>query len=362
VNQKGKTRYFFAGANTANGYRSYYRSILEDMKKIYILKGAPSTGKSTIIKKIGQNLTEQGFDVDYMICVADNNPDGLLVPLLKLAIVDGSYPHVVEPRYPGAVEEVINLENCWDHDYLEKERESIIKLTEEVRAVYQKAYRYLKTAKEIHDQWEQYFLEGLNFKIADAKTEELMKEIFTPQRPPLRHLFASSIGAEGPVNFIDNITTDCKRRYILHGQPGTGKSTLIKKIAQRALDEGYYVDMYHCSLDPENIDMIVIEQLGIAVIHGTEPHRIEATKPGDVIIDMLEAVQPEIIIKYKEETKRAEEEFGLTQAQAVKSLGEARRKHKKLSDYYKKAVDFSKVDKLQENLLKKINEYISKNK
>lgn len=61
MNQKGKTRYFFAGANTANGYRSYYRSILEDMKKIYILKGAPSTGKSTIIKKNRTKLNRAGI-------------------------------------------------------------------------------------------------------------------------------------------------------------------------------------------------------------------------------------------------------------------------------------------------------------
>jgi hypothetical protein len=270
------------------------------MEKIFILKGAPGTGKAALISKIGDELNKKGYDVDYILSLTDYNPEGLVIPLLNLAIVDGTYPYQIEPRYPGAVEEIINMEECWDIDYLENNRKAIIEAIDNYNITRQKAFRYLNTAKELHDKWEQIFLEGLDFNAVDLKTEELMNEIFIPKRSPLRHLFASSISFKGPVNFFDNITADCKRRYILRGQPGTGKSTLIKKIAQKALKKGYYVDMYHCSLDPDNIDMIVIEQLNTAVIHGTDPHEIKPSRPGDVVVDMLDCIDSEKAEKFKE--------------------------------------------------------------
>ncbi len=360
VSSKVTNRYYFAGANTASGYQNYYQSLLQDMEKIFILKGAPGTGKAAVIGKIGDELNKKGYDIDYILSLTDYNPEGLVIPLLNLAIVDGTYPYLIEPRYPGAVEEIINMEECWDIDYLEDKRETIIEAVENYNITRQKAYKYLNTAKELHDKWEQIFLEGLDFKTADLKTEELMDDIFAPKRSPLRHLFASSISFKGPINFFDNITVNCKRRYILKGQPGTGKSTLIKKIAKKALEKGYFVDMYHCSLDPENIDMIVIEQLNIAVIHGTDPHEIKASRPGDVVINMLDCVDSEKAEKYKESTIKLEEEFNITQDQAVKSLKEASEKYNEVCKYYKKAVDINKFAEFENKLINKIKKYINK--
>ena len=46
------TREFFASANGYTGFRSYFDEIFDsrDYTAIYVLKGGPGTGKSTLLK------------------------------------------------------------------------------------------------------------------------------------------------------------------------------------------------------------------------------------------------------------------------------------------------------------------------
>lgn len=54
--------------------------------------------------------------------------------------------------------------------------------------------------------------------------------------------------------------------------PGGGKSSLMKDIGRRALDEGFTLEYHHCPSDPNSIDGIVINELGVAIVDGTPPH------------------------------------------------------------------------------------------
>ena len=48
----GKALHYFAGGNTARGFFSLYDSNFAGLEKVFILKGGPGTGKSTLMKKI----------------------------------------------------------------------------------------------------------------------------------------------------------------------------------------------------------------------------------------------------------------------------------------------------------------------
>lgn len=66
--------------------------------------------------------------------------------------------------------------------------------------------------------------------------------------------------------------------YILKGGPGTGKSTLMKKIA-RHFEQGD-VDLYYCSSDISSLDAVVIHDFGAVLVDGTAPHVFNADFPG----------------------------------------------------------------------------------
>ena len=62
------------------------------------------------MKTIGHEMVEKGYDVEFFHCSADpDSLDGVHIPALKLALIDGTSPHVIDPRFPGGFDESVNL-------------------------------------------------------------------------------------------------------------------------------------------------------------------------------------------------------------------------------------------------------------
>lgn len=86
--------------------------------------------------------------------------------------------------------------------------------------------------------------------------------------------FAACNSTEGFCSFFDELffTDKYKKRLILKGGPGSGKSTFMKMIAKKAEDSGYTVTRYYCSSDADSLDGVCVEEPGFCVIDGTPPH------------------------------------------------------------------------------------------
>ncbi|MBR2485711.1 MAG: hypothetical protein IKB54_05120, partial [Clostridia bacterium] len=91
------------------------------------------------------------------------------------------------------------------------------------------------------------------------------------------------------------------RVLLLKGGPGTGKSSLMKKVMKEGLNRGYNVECWHCSGDPNSLDGVLIKELGAAVIDATAPHAVEPKIPvaKEVIINLLDCVRRDKIKGYR---------------------------------------------------------------
>lgn len=67
--------------------------------------------------------------------------------------------------------------------------------------------------------------------------------------------------------------------YILKGGAGTGKSTMMKRIAEH-FEKTHRIVRFCCSSDPSSLDAVVIPDLHAAICDGTAPHVFEPIYPG----------------------------------------------------------------------------------
>ncbi|KRQ87116.1 ATP-dependent RecD-like DNA helicase [Caloramator mitchellensis] len=354
-----KSRYYLASANTSAGFVNYFDYVLRDAQRVYIIKGGPGTGKSTFMRLIGEDLLKEGMSVDFVYCSADKDSlDAIVVNDLNVVIVDGTAPHVIDPKYPGAVERLLDFGEYWDIDYLRSRKEIIKFYIDEIENQYKSFFKHMKNAKGIHDKWEKEYLKGMDFKKADEITEKLINEVVrgrTHKKSKEWHRFAGAMTPQGQVCFYENLTQDIKNRYIVKGRPGTGKSTMTKKIAQAALNSGYDVEFYHCAFDPSSIDMIVIRELDFALLDGTAPHVFDP-HGNDKLVDMFECINTEIVHEDKEPIKAIEQEYAEEIGKAKKIYSNIKQLHDELEKYYINAMDFNNVNALRIRITKTLLE------
>lgn len=92
------------------------------------------------------------------------------------------------------------------------------------------------------------------------------------------------LGGSSPTGFRthfgDMIADTDHHTYIIKGGPGTGKSSLMKRLAEAFPDDSK--EIYHCSSDPDSLDAVVFTDRKVIFVDGTSPHVFEAEYPGAV--------------------------------------------------------------------------------
>lgn len=348
----GQVKKVFPGGNTAYGFYSFYDHIAPaDANRIFVIKGGPGVGKSTFMRRIGETLRNLGFDIELHCCSSDNDSiDGLYIPALDVALIDGTAPHVVDPKNPGAVDEIIHLGDFWDRAGMRANRGEILAANREVGRLFRRAYSYLAAARIFLGEVESYYQDtggldrgGLN-RVAGSLIHDIFGRAMVQARTPKdRHLFATAITPDGPVNYLDTIVGHLDRRYIIRGDDGTEKTTLISRVFDAAVMRGYDVEVYHCALDPKKVDHVVIPALGVAVLNDVEPHFLKA-RDNDKIIDTMQYVDTGVQEAYIGERTRAREMYREAFNQAVWFINRAKKVHDEMEKYYVPNMDFAQIE------------------
>lgn len=168
---------FFASANTGKGFISYYKEIYSDLKHLYIIKGGPGTGKSSLMKKITDKAIKKGMNLECFRCSSDPySLDGIIIKELAVAIIDGTAPHVMDPLYPGAYDEIIYLGDYWDKKILEDNEHEIKYLCDEKAKQYKLVYSYLTAALDISKVADNIISSTVDHVKIDRFTDRLLKK------------------------------------------------------------------------------------------------------------------------------------------------------------------------------------------
>lgn len=366
-------RHYFPGNNTPKGFFSYYSFILKqrEAKKIVCIKGGPGTGKSTFMRKIGETFLEKGENVDFLHCSADEDSlDGILLTDKKIALIDGTSPHVTDPITPGAVDEIINLGEFWNEEGIVKEKESIIDLNEECSRCYTFAYSYLEAVSCIYSMMENIYantvVTGEIYKLAaDTVYEEFGDLEITIHPGEIKKFFASAITANGIVNYLPSLLADMNNVYLIDVPVGFDNSLYMQTIVDGAVFRGLDVELYYCPISPERkIEHIIIPQLKTAFVttnkfHDVLPWELCSDEMKEIVmIDMGDfmdfvALEKELLLLENLNT-----ELDILLNEAVKCLENAKKNHAAVESLYIPNMNFTEINALRNKVVEKIEALI----
>jgi hypothetical protein len=200
-------------------------------------------------------------------------------------------------------------------------------------------------------------MKSLDIPGLNSRARELVWDIFgdltSDSSTVPRHLFGSAISPKGPINFLETVYAPLSKRYIITGDMGTGKSTLIQKIYDEGCSRGFYLEAFHCPMSPDRIEHLVIPDLDVAVLTSTNPHSIDPAD-GDIVVDTCDYVNVCSIDRIKGDMANARELYAGALDRAVSCIARAKSNHDALEQYYIPNIDFDGVARKREEILNRI--------
>lgn len=330
---------FFSGSNSGDGFHNYFEGVVPAWAKLnryFMIKGGPGVGKSTLMKKVAERAEQNGETVERFYCSGD--PDSLdAVRLVEKGIVfaDATSPHAMDPKYPGAVEEIVNLGEQIDRNRIVRYRDMVEELTGKNKISYGRAYAFLKAAKALEEERRKEICSCMDMeKIRElAKKLSFEAECDGENKSGERHLFLDAISCKGKISFA----AQTEAGSAVYRVTGPYKETVTDCLVS-AMCAGQK-ELFCSPLCPERVAHMRLpkEKLFLTSGEGTDGTAVYSE-------DFLKKRCHETVSVYFAEARRMEE-------LAMTCLTECKKIHDDLEDIYKECVDFSTINERTEQLL-----------
>jgi len=353
-------RTYFAGANTADGFAPSYPIFIREreLDRLYIIKGGSGTGKSSVIRACASEAARLGAEVTMLLCSSD--PSSADAAILRgqngrtAAILDGTAPHTLDPEFPGAVSEIVNLGLYWEGDILRRRRGEITALCAEKKESYARAYRFLGAYRQLSEVRRNLITACMDTEKADRAAMRLAAAF--PQEESaaeeLRGTFALSMTG---AFHLDTFRRAAEREVRVIDCFGSGEVFLA---ALRRAAAGRRCRV-HFSPSPAWADMInelYIPAARTAVTLSTR--RPEAEEGNIRCVNMQRFIRRDALsqcrAKLRFTQKCREEMFD----GALDALADARRSHFALEAIYKEAMHFTGVAEETDRLCRELGELL----
>ena len=280
---------YFLGANSAEGFSSRYSELQppETRRLTRILKGGPGCGKSTLMKKAAACAAARGLDTEQILCSSDpDSLDGIVIPALGYALVDGTAPHVVEPKLCGAGEVYLNLGRGYDTAAMSSCGGTLREIQACGAQCYTPATAALRAAADLEPMLEQGRTPVLSASLAASICDRELPVRHTPG--VLRRCFLSGHTPAGLLCCWDTVAQCCPRVIALRGTRQE-ISTFLGHIAEAALARGWEARLCHSPLLPMLAEHLLLPALGLAFVSdtpqlpysGARLHTLGVTPAGD---------------------------------------------------------------------------------
>ncbi len=348
----------FLAANSAGGFYSLFSEMTgRTDHEIFLIKGGPGTGKSSLMKKVAAAASAKGMQVEQMHCSSDpESLDGVWVKDKKLILLDATAPHCEDPRYPGAVEQILPLGEYWDREKLKAHRSEIMALSRSISGIFASIYRMLGAVGEVQGMSERIISAAfLKDKAAAALAKFFRQQAILPLQKSGRveRRFISAIGCKGDLLYED-ILQDCKQVLVI--EESYECSYLITELADKMLGEMGYDRLRLLSpLHPERIDHLLLPECSLAIV--TQNHRLRWQSELPVVKTLpLKTFLHRDISTHKNKLAFGKKLCKALYDEVAEHLASEKALHDELEKYYIDAMDFDALNTKTEQFIIKILE------
>ena len=336
---------FFAAANSGGGFKNYFDDIFPSDRHngVFILKGGPGTGKSTLLREAVDRFSCPNIEVEIFHCSSDpKSLDGVIFRYgeRSACILDGTAPHERDARLPGATDEIINLGECFDTRCLRAKKAEILSLQQKKSHAYKEAYFYLRLFSIFEENIKAEIEKRLK---RDAVKVWLQQHFHKKSNAEFSVRPFKAFCKDGIVS-LDSYEKIAKETVFIQGDPMECAVLLseIYSLLSKEGQGGYYAPS---PLIPDLLDGLLLNDFKTAVVI-TECERPDGIIASEFFFSQDDTAK-EKIEKYKKEAARF-----LTAAK--EALAVASTHHFELEQIYTPAMHFEQMRPMKEALFKKI--------
>ncbi|MBE7005109.1 MAG: hypothetical protein E7425_12700 [Ruminococcaceae bacterium] len=262
--------HIFLGANSGEGFYSLYDQLLGTrFDDLLILKGGPGCGKSSFMRTVADAAGCEGIETIYVNCSGDpDSLDAVLFPTIRKGIVDGTAPHVLEPRYTVANERYVDLTRFYDVAGVKGLRAELTAHSDAYRAAYAEAYHVLRAADALASERRAIVYGTMDFERLAKRFDGLLRRELRVR--PTRHgrvdyAFLGGVTHRGELCRFDTVEALCPRVYELSDSWGLA-STQLARVCDAAMESG--CDVLACPDPdrPKELRHVLIPSRGLAFV------------------------------------------------------------------------------------------------
>ena len=113
--------------------------------------------------------------------------------------------------------------------------------------------------------------------------------------------------------------------YLIKSGPGCGKSTLMKRLARAAEQNGLLTQRIHCASDPDSFDGVIFVRQRRAIVDATAPHTIEPDAPGadEVVVSLYHTLDADALRAHADEVKHLFAQNAALRSRAARYIASA---------------------------------------
>ena len=339
---------YFLGANSRDGFFSLYSEFCRDKGDfMHIIKGGPGTGKSSFMRKLAHAAQNKGLEVEYVLCSGDpNSLDGIYIPELKTGWVDGTAPHVLEPKCFGVDSDYVNLGIFCNTPLTEVDFSYVNLIYELYRAKYNVAYDFLKSASLLRRRALPTVFSEDQMKLFRWEIQDIFKQHVPAAngKASIRKRFYRAVCCKGELYLNESVNSLCKQIYVFYSE-FDGANAALRIAAEEAAKHGVELILSYDPRDTEKLDAVLIPELSLGFVGSGW----ELENETEIIMDsVLPKDKTRELRAHLREICRLEDKIvGL----ACGFLAEAKELHDELEEVYKAAMDFKALDEFTEEYI-----------